>query len=76
MSTTKFFDVMVVKEFETKQDGQTVKKKIWSKVGRAWPTRTFESLNLEFLMFPNQIYVVQLSSRKENQENTNPQQGV
>ena len=76
MSTTKFFDVMVVKEFETKQDGQTVKKKIWSKVGRAWPTRTFESLNLEFLMFPNQIYVVQLSSRKENQETANPQQGV
>lgn len=76
MSTTKFFDVMVVKEFEAKQDGQTVKKKVWSKVGRAWPTRTFESLNVEFLMFPNQIYVVQLSSRKENLESQTPQQGA
>lgn len=64
MNTQKFFDVIVAKEYETRQDGQLVKKTAWNRVGRAWPSKSYESISFELYLFPNQRYVVQLKDKE------------
>lgn len=64
MNTQKFFDVIVAKEYETRQDGQIIKKTAWNRVGRAWPSKSYESISFELYLFPNQRYVVQLKDRE------------
>ena len=65
---SKFFDIIVAKEYEVKQDGVSVKKTAWNRVGRAWPSKSGESLSFELFMLPNQRYVVQLSEKNQEQE--------
>lgn len=65
---SKFFDIIVAKEYDTKQDGVTVKKTAWNRVGRAWPSKSGESLSFELFMLPNQRYVVQLKERNQEPE--------
>lgn len=64
----KFYDVIVAKEYETKQYGKTEKKTAWNRVGRAWASKSGAALNLELYLFPNQRYVVQLKERQEQEE--------
>ncbi len=67
----KFFDVIVAKEYETRQSGNLERKTAWNKVGRAWISRSNESMSFELYLFPNQRYVIQLTDKKPeaNQEN-------
>ena len=67
---TKFFDVIVAKEYETRVNGQVEKKTAWNRVGRAWPSRSGESLSFELYLLPNQRYVIQLQDRKQEQAQT------
>lgn len=64
----KFFDVVVLKEFISRQSGKEEKRVTWKKVGTAWPSQSGESLNIEMNMFPNQIYVVRIKPRDEKPE--------
>jgi len=59
----KSFDIIVAKEYETRQDGHVIKKTAWNRVGRAWPSKSGESLSFELYMLPQQRYVVQLKER-------------
>ena len=68
--STKFFDVIVAKEYETRVNGQVEKKTAWNRVGRAWPSRSGESLSFELYLLPNQRYVIQLQDRKQEQVQT------
>lgn len=68
--STKFFDVIVAKEYETRVNGQVEKKTAWNRVGRAWPSRSGESLSFELYLLPNQRYVIQLQDRKQEQAQT------
>ena len=63
----KFFDVIVAKDYETKVNGQLEKKTAWNRIGRAWPSKSGESLSFELFILPNQRYVVQMSDRKQEQ---------
>lgn len=60
----QFFDVLVAKEYEV----AGVKKTQWNRVGRAWPSKSGESLSFELFILPNQRYVVQLAERKTEQK--------
>ena len=64
----KFFDILVAKEYETKINGNVERKTAWNKVGRAWPSRSSESLSFELFLLPNQRYVLQLKDRTQEQE--------
>ena len=64
--TQKFFDVIVAKEYETTINGNVEKKTAWNRIGRAWPSRSGESISFELFMHPNQRYVVQM--RDHNHE--------
>lgn len=60
-----FFDILVAKEYETKQNGTLEKKTAWNRVGRAWPSKSGGSMSFEMFMFPGQRYVVQLEQQSE-----------
>lgn len=64
----KFFDVIVAKEYETTVNGQQEKKTAWNRIGRAWPSKSGESLSFELFVLPNQRYVVQMGERKSEQK--------
>lgn len=64
----KFFDIFVAKEYETRQSGQLEKKTAWNKVGRAWASKSSESLSFELYLLPNQRYVIQLKDHRQEQE--------
>lgn len=64
----KFFDIFVAKEYETRQSGQLEKKTAWNKVGRAWSSKSSESLSFELYLMPNQRYVIQLQDHRQEQE--------
>ena len=69
----KFFDVVVAKEYETNQGGRIEKRTAWNRVGRAWPSKSGESVSFELFLLPNLRYVVHLHDR--NQEQT-PKESV
>jgi hypothetical protein len=60
-----FFDVIVAKEYETKQNGTVEKKIAWNRVGRAWTSKSGSSLSFELYMLPSQRYVIQLENNQE-----------
>lgn len=64
-----FFDILVAKEYETKQNGTTEKKTAWNRVGRAWQSKSGSSLSFELYMLPSQRYVIQMQNN--NQEKVN-----
>ena len=63
--TNAFFDVIVAKEYETKQNGSVEKKTAWNRVGRAWTSKSGNSLSFELYMLPSQRYVIQLENSQE-----------
>lgn len=60
----KFFDVIVAKEYVSKNGGKEEKKTAWNKIGRAWMSQSGESLSFELFMLPNQRYVIQLKQKE------------
>ena len=64
----KSFDIIVAKEYETKLDGQTVKKTVWNRVGSAWPSKSYESISFELYLIPGQRYVISLKERDFSRE--------
>ena len=64
----KFFDILVAKEYETRQNGHPEKKTAWNKVGRAWPSKSSESMSFELFLLPNVRYVIQLRDNQQKQE--------
>ena len=64
---SKFYDVIVAKEYETRQNGQSETKTAWNRIGRAWPSRSGESLSFELYLMPNQRYVINLRDRNAEQ---------
>ena len=61
--SVNFFDIVVAKEYETRVNGVTEKRTAWNKVGRAWTSKSKESLSFELFVFPNQRYVIHLQER-------------
>lgn len=59
-----FYDIIVAKEYETKQNGIPEKKTAWNRVGRAWPSKSGTSLSFELYMLPSQRYVIQLQTNE------------
>jgi hypothetical protein len=66
--SNQFYDILVAKEYETKQNGPTEKKTAWNRVGRAWASKAGTSLSFELYMLPSQRYVIQL---QQNEVKTN-----
>ncbi len=60
-----FYDIVVAKEYETKQNGTLEKKTAWNRVGRAWTSKAGGSLSFELYMLPSQRYVIQLQNSQE-----------
>ena len=60
----KFYDIVVAKEYETKQNGQIEKRTAWNKVGRAWKSKSSDSFSFELYLVPNQRYVISMNDRE------------
>ena len=54
------YDVVVAKEYEIIQDGRPVKRTAWNRIGRAWRSRSSDSISFELFLIPNQRYVISL----------------
>ncbi|MGE4131973.1 MAG: hypothetical protein AB7F86_10065 [Bdellovibrionales bacterium] len=67
----QFFDILVAKEYETKQNGTPEKRTTWNRVGRAWQSKSGESLSFELYMLPSQRYVIQLQDKRQDQGKAN-----
>ena len=59
---TKYHDILVAKEFETRQNGQIEHRKVWNKVGQAWETKTTGCYNFELFLMPGQRYFIKMRS--------------
>lgn len=66
---TNHYDIVVAKEFESKNGETTEKRTVWNKVGRAWPTRSADSMNFELFLIPGQRYVINMKTQKPQSEN-------
>jgi hypothetical protein len=58
--STKYFDILVAKEFETRQGGQLERRTVWNKVGQAWPAKSPGSFNFELFLMPGQRYFISM----------------
>lgn len=58
MNSNKFYDIVVAKNFEIRQNGQLESRKVWNKVGRAWCTRTPGTFSFELYLIPGQHYYI------------------
>ena len=58
------FDILVAKEYESKQNGTVEKRTAWNRIGRAWPAKSGTALNFELFMLPGQRYVIQLQNNE------------
>ena len=54
----EFFDILIAREFETGTVGASEKRTTWHKVGRAWKTKSGNSLSIELFLLPNQRLVI------------------
>lgn len=72
----RFFDIVVAKEYETRQNGIPEKKTAWNKVGRAWASKSGESLSFELFLLPNQRYVLQLTEKSAPRETISEEPSV
>ncbi len=66
--TPQFYDILVAKEYESKQSGTPERKTAWNRVGRAWTSRSNESISFELYLMPNQRYVISLRDRRPEPE--------
>jgi hypothetical protein len=64
--SSKFFDVIVAKEYEIRQNGRLERKTAWNRVGRAWTSKSSESMSFELFLIPNQRYVIQLKDKNQD----------
>lgn len=62
----KFFDIVIAKEFETKQNGQAEKRTVWNKVGCAWHSKSKDSMSFELFLVPGHRYVINMKEREES----------
>lgn len=69
----KRIDVLAIKEYEQEQNGATVKKTQWNRIGRAWITKSMESVGFELFMFPGQRFLIQFADRRQEQNKTQNQ---
>ncbi len=67
--STKFYDVIVAKEFQVIENGKPQKRTKWRQVGSAWASKSGNALNLELFMFPSERYLVKLQNKQEEQHN-------
>jgi len=65
------YEVLVAKEYEVQQEGRSVKRTAWNRVGRAWKSRSTDALNFELFLIPNQRYVIQLRQSPQEQSAQN-----
>ncbi|MCB0351718.1 MAG: hypothetical protein KDD38_11080 [Bdellovibrionales bacterium] len=49
----KSFDIIVAKEFQTTVNGKVENRKVWNRVGRAWHSKSGESMSFELYQFVN-----------------------
>lgn len=61
----RFLDVVVAKQYETKTNGQVDIKTAWNRIGRAWLSHSGTALNFELFLIPNQRYVINFGSSKD-----------
>lgn len=66
---SKFYDVVVAKEYTVKNNGRDEKRTAWNRIGRAWVSGSKESLSFEIFLIPGQRYVINLKDREERVEN-------
>lgn len=59
-----FYDILVAKEYEAKLNGVSEKRTAWNRVGRAWASKSGESLSFELYMLPSQRYVIQMQNNQ------------
>lgn len=65
--STKFYDVIVAKEFQVIENGKPITRTKWRQVGSAWASKSGNALNLELFMFPHERYLVKLLNNQEDQ---------
>jgi hypothetical protein len=65
MSNIQFYDVIVAKEFETNVNGKLEKRTTWNKVGRAWNSKTNDSMSFEIFLLPGIRYVINMKERDQ-----------
>ncbi len=58
--STKYFDILVAKEFEIRQNGQLERRTVWNKVGQAWNAKNQGSFNFELFLMPGQRYFINM----------------
>ena len=61
---TKYFDVVVAKEYEADNDGTIEYRTVWNKVGRAWETKNPGSFNFELFLMPGIRYLLNLRPKE------------
>lgn len=59
-----YFNVVVPKEYEVIENGQTEKRTFWNKVGQAWHSKSGDALHVELFLLPGQRYLISLKDRK------------
>ena len=62
----QFYDVIVAKEYESKQNGLTETKTAWNRIGRAWMAKSGAAMSFELYMLPSQRYVIHFQNSKES----------
>ena len=68
----RFLDVVVAKQYETRTNGQADIKTAWNRIGRAWLSHSGTALNFELFLIPNQRYVINFGSLKDEASPQNP----
>jgi len=71
--STKFYDVLVAKEFEVTEKGKTETKTKWNRVGSAWPAKSGSSLLFELFLIPGHRYVINLKAN-DSESNANAEE--
>ena len=68
--STKYHDIVIAKQFETRQSGQVETRTVWNKVGQAWNSRKSDGYNFELYLMPGQRFFIDL--RDEDDESWLP----
>ena len=64
----RYFNVVIAKEYEVTENGQTEKRSFWNKVGQAWYSKSGEALHLELFLLPGHRYLIPLKDRRPDSE--------
>jgi hypothetical protein len=69
--STKFYDIVVAKEYQVQKDGVIETRTSWNKVGQGWPTKTPGSYNIELFHLPGTRYLLCLRDKPEQSAEIN-----